>query len=159
LKYRIISVGKISESFYRDGIAEYLKRLKPYTSIEMVEGLEEKTSPRAGDKEIQEILKKEGEKVLKLLGQDETTVALDIAARQFSSEEWAAQIDAWNASGKKRVNFIVGGSHGLADEIKKRADVKLSFSPMTFPHQMTVLILAEQLYRGFKIIKGEPYHK
>ncbi len=159
MKYRIISVGKLSERFYLEGINEYLKRLGPYTTIELIDNLEEKTNPRASDTEIEKVLHKEGQKILRLVGNDETMVVLDIKGRQLRSEELAQQIADWNMSGKSRVTLIVGGSHGLAREVKQRADLKLSFSRLTFPHQIAVLMLAEQLYRGFKIIKGEPYHK
>ncbi|HOQ09387.1 MAG TPA: 23S rRNA (pseudouridine(1915)-N(3))-methyltransferase RlmH [Syntrophomonadaceae bacterium] len=159
MKYRIISVGKIREPFFLDGINEYLKRLRPYTSIELVDGLEEKTNPKASEKEIQRVLDKEGERVLALVSPDELLVALDSQGRQLSSEQFAAYIDKWNASGLARVNLVVGGSHGLSPAVKERADFILSFSPMTFLHQMAVLILTEQIYRAFKIIRGEPYHK
>ncbi|HOB12050.1 MAG TPA: 23S rRNA (pseudouridine(1915)-N(3))-methyltransferase RlmH [Syntrophomonadaceae bacterium] len=159
MKYRIISVGKIREPFFTEGINEYLKRLRPYTSIEIVDGLEEKTNPKATEKEIQRILNKEGERVLALLSQDELLVALDSHGQQLSSEQFAAYIEKWNTSGLARVNLVVGGSHGLAPAVKQRAGFILSFSPMTFLHQMAVLILIEQIYRAFKIIKGEPYHK
>ncbi|MDD3268673.1 MAG: 23S rRNA (pseudouridine(1915)-N(3))-methyltransferase RlmH [Syntrophomonadaceae bacterium] len=159
MKYRVISIGRIREPFYLEGINEYLKRLGPYTSIELLDGLEEKISPRAGDKEIKKILQKEGEKFLNLLGKEEIVVVLDINGQQLSSAGFAKQLGNWNISGKSRVNLLVGGSHGIADEVKKQADHKISFSPMTFPHQMAVLILTEQIYRGFKILKGEPYHK
>ncbi len=159
MRYRVISVGKIREPFYLEGINEYLKRLGPYTSIELLDGLEEKINPRAGEKEIQRVLQKEGEKILNLLGKNEIVVVLDIGGKQLSSEGFAEQLDEWNISGKIRVNLVIGGSHGIADEVKKRADHKISFSKMTFPHQMAVLILTEQIYRGCKILKGEPYHK
>lgn len=159
MKYRIISVGKIREPFYRDGIKEYIKRLGAYTSIEIADGLEEKLNPRAGDKEIQKILQKEGEKILNLIGNDEILVVLDIQGKKLSSEELSEYIDDWNLSGKNRVNLVIGGSYGVSDEVKRKADSKISFSPMTFPHQMAVMILTEQIYRGFKILKGEPYHK
>lgn len=159
MRYRIISVGKIREPFYQDGINEYLKRLSAYCSIELLDGLEEKISPRAGEKDIQKALQKEGDRILNLLGNEEFLAVLDIGGRQFSSEDLAGQLGEWNMSGKSRVNLVIGGSHGLSEEVKKRADYKISFSKMTFPHQMAVLILTEQVYRGFKILKGEPYHK
>jgi 23S rRNA (pseudouridine1915-N3)-methyltransferase len=159
MKYRIISVGKIRESFYVEGIKEYMKRLRPYSQVEMIDGLEEKTNPKAGDKEIQRVLHKEGERILALLSSDELVVALDSHGKMLSSGELAVQVEKWNVSGLPRVNLVVGGSHGLSPQVKQRADFTLSFSPLTFPHHMAVLILAEQLYRSFKIIKGEPYHK
>ncbi len=159
MKFRVISIGKIREPFYLEGINEYLKRLGSYTNIELLDGLEEKISPRAGDKEIQKVLQKEGEKVLSLLGKDEMLVVLDIGGKSINSENFARQLENWNISGKNRINLLVGGSHGIADQVKKLAEAKISFSSMTFPHQMAVLILVEQIYRGFKILKGEPYHK
>ena len=159
MRYCIISVGKIKEAFYLNGIKEYLKRLQPYSSIELVDGLEEKTNPRAGLSEINRVLSREGERVLKLVGDDDILVVLDIQGNSISSEAFAQLLEQWNISGKSRVNLVIGGSHGLSEEVKRRANYRLSFSPMTFPHQMAVLILSEQLYRGFKILKGEPYHK
>ncbi len=159
MRYRIISVGKIREPFYQDGIKEYIKRLTSYTNIELVEGLEEKTNPRAGAKELEKILQKEGEKILGLLGKEEMLVIFDIAGKRLDSEQLAEYMNDWNNSGKNRVNLVIGGSHGLSDQVKKRAQISVSFSSMTFPHQMAVLILSEQLYRGFKIMKGEKYHK
>lgn len=159
MKYRIISVGKIREKFYALGIGEYLKRLGPYTAIELVDGLEEKISPRAGLKDIERVLNKEGERILALIGDNELMVVLDGHGTLFSSEELSHLIADWSmSSGIGRVNLIIGGSHGLADMVKIKADRLISFSKMTFPHQMAVLILTEQIYRGFKILKGEPYH-
>ena len=159
MRYRIISAGKIKEAFYLNGIKEYLKRLQPYAGIELVDGLEEKTNPRAGESEINRVLDREGERILKLVGDNDILVALDIQGSSISSEAFAQLVDWWNLSGKSRVNLVIGGSHGLSEEAKRRANYRLSFSPMTFPHQMAVLMLTEQLYRGFKILKNEPYHK
>jgi 23S rRNA (pseudouridine1915-N3)-methyltransferase len=159
VKYRIISVGKIREKFYAQGVNEYLKRLIPYATIELVEGLEEKVAPRAGVKEIEKVLRKEGERILGLVGEDELLVVLDGHGALLSSEQLAGCLEEWNRSGLNRVNLVIGGSHGLAESVKKRADRSIAFSKMTFPHQMAVLILGEQIYRGFKILKGEPYHK
>lgn len=159
MRYRIISVGKISEKFYAQGVAEYLKRLTPYVSWELVEGLEEKVSPRAGAKDIEKALNKEGERILALLGDRDLLVVLDSHGIMLTSEELAGCMQDWHLSGVGRVNLIIGGSHGLAEIVKKRADRIIAFSRMTFPHQMAALITAEQIYRGFRIIKGEPYHK
>jgi 23S rRNA (pseudouridine1915-N3)-methyltransferase len=159
LKYRIISVGKVREKFYAQGVNEYLKRLGPYTGIELLDGLEEKVSPRAGEKDIQKVLQKEGERILGLVGENDILAVLDAKGELLSSEDFAQCINKWNISNAGKVNLVIGGSHGLADSVKKRADHIISFSKMTFPHQMAVLILSEQIYRGFKILKGEPYHK
>jgi len=159
LKYRIISVGKIREKFYREGIQEYMKRLGPYGSFELVDGLEEKVPANPSDKEITRVLDKEGERILNLLGENELLIALDLQGQMLSSEQLADRLQDLNQSGRPRVNFVIGASHGLAPAVKQRADQSISFSKMTFPHQMAVLILSEQIYRGFKILKGEPYHK
>ena len=159
MRYQIISVGKIKEAYYLNGIKEYLKRLKPYASIELIDGLEEKTNPRAGQSEINRVLSREGERVLKLVSDDDILVVLDIQGSSIGSEAFAQLLEQWNLSGKSRVNLVIGGSHGLSEKVKRRANYRLSFSPMTFPHQMAVLMVSEQLYRGFKILKGEPYHK
>lgn len=159
MKYRIISVGKIWEKFYREGIQEYMKRLGPYGSFELVDGLEEKVPANPSDKEITRVLDKEGERILNLLGENELLIALDLQGQMLSSEQLADRLQDLNQSGRPRVNFVIGASHGLAPAVKQRADQSISFSKMTFPHQMAVLILSEQIYRGFKILKGEPYHK
>jgi 23S rRNA (pseudouridine1915-N3)-methyltransferase len=159
MKYRIISVGKIKEPFYLNGIKEYLKRLKPYTNMELVDGLEEKIAPRAGIKEIEKCLYKEGTKLFNLIGDNEIVVLMDIQGEPISSTEWAGYIEELNMSSSSAVNLIIGGSFGVDERIKRRADRVLSFSQMTFPHQMAVLILTEQIYRAFKIIRNEPYHK
>lgn len=159
MKYRIISVGKIREKFYAEGIKEYMKRLGPYASMELLDGLEEKVSPNPSAKEIEKVLQKEGDRILNLLGDNELLIVLDPHGKMPSSEQLANQLQEWNQSGKYRINLIIGGSHGLSPAVKQRADQTISFSKMTFPHQMAVLILSEQIYRGFKILKGEPYHK
>lgn len=159
MKYAIYSVGRIRESFYVKGIEEYLKRLKAYTSIELVDDLEEKLSPKASDKDIQNILNKEGQKLLNLINPNDLVILLDIQGKMLTSSEFAREIESHDFSGKSRVVFIVGSSYGVSPEVKKRADKLISFSPMTFPHQMAVLILVEQIYRGFKILRNEPYHK
>lgn len=159
MRYRMISVGKINEKFYAQGVAEYLKRLTPYVPWELAEGLEEKVPPRAGAKDIEIVLNKEGERILGLLGDRELVVVLDSQGTMLTSEELAKCMQEWHLSGASRVNLIIGGAHGLAEKVKKRADCTIAFSRMTFPHQLAALITAEQIYRGFRIIKGEPYHK
>jgi len=155
----MISVGKISERFYAQGVAEYLKRLTPYVPWELVEGLEEKVPPRAGAKDIEKVLNKEGERILALMGDRELLVVLDSHGTMLTSEELAGCMQDWHLTGVSRVNLIIGGPHGLADKVKKSADCIIAFSRMTFPHQLAALMTAEQIYRGFKIIRGEPYHK
>lgn len=158
MKYRIISVGKIREKFYAEGIKEYMKRLGPYAGMELLDGLEEKVPPRPSEKDIEKVLNKEGDRILSLLGDNEILVVLDPRGEALSSEQLANRLQQWNQSGSARINLVVGGSHGISPTVKQRADQSISFSKMTFPHQMAVLILSEQVYRGFKILKGEPYH-
>ncbi|MBC7075328.1 MAG: 23S rRNA (pseudouridine(1915)-N(3))-methyltransferase RlmH [Syntrophomonadaceae bacterium] len=159
MKYRIISVGKINERFFAEGINEYLKRLAPYASIQLVEGLEERVRPRAGEREIAKFLDKEGDKVLKFLGKNDLLIVFDGRGKSLSSEGLAEYMANWNVSGCNCVNLVIGSSHGLANKVKEKADNIISLSRMTFPHQMAVLILAEQVYRAFKILRGEPYHR
>ena len=158
MKIRIISVGKLKEPFYSAGVQEYVKRLQPYVKLELLEGLEEKYTAKAGAEEIKRYLAKEAERVLKLISEDEIIVLLDINGQQLDSVQFAGQIQKWQQTGKARLNFVIGSAFGLSDLIKEKAAFNLSFSPLTFPHQMAVLITAEQIYRSFKIIKREPYH-
>lgn len=159
LKFRIISVGKIRETFYQAGVQEYLKRLGPYIPIELVDGLEEKINARAGEQDIKKILQKEGLKILQLIDDQDRVVVCDLGGAMFTSEKLAEYMYESTLSGKNRLDFIIGSSFGLSEAVKERADQVISFSKMTFPHQMAVLILTEQIYRGFKILKREPYHK
>jgi len=159
MRYRIISVGRIREKYFLDGIAEYLKRLTRYGKIDLVDGLEEKSSPRAGEAEIKQALNREGERILALLDSDEILVVLDSNGQLMTSEDLAGHIDKWNMGGASRISMVVGSSLGLSDAVKKRAHLAVSMGRMTLPHQMAVLVLTEQIYRAFKIIKGEPYHK
>lgn len=159
MRYRIISVGKIREPFYQAGVKEYLKRLGPFAATSLVDGLEEKINPNARDKDIVRCLQKEGERILAQLGTNEIMVVLDIHGEMLTSEGFARQMQEWNLSGKNQINLVVGGAHGLADDVKRRAQHTISLSRMTMPHQLAVLVLAEQVYRGFKIIRAEPYHK
>lgn len=156
---RLISVGKIREPFYRAGVQEYLKRLKPYVQIELLEGLDEKLNPRAGEKEIANVLAKEGQRVLGLIKDDEILAVLDVKSRALDSEGLAGWLDDLQCSGKTRITFLIGSAAGLSDEVRRRADYAISLSNLTLPHQMAALVLAEQIYRAFKIMRGEPYHK
>ena len=158
MRIRIISVGKLKEPFYSAGVKEYVKRLGPYVNLELYEGLEVKTSPKASPEEIKRCLAKETEQILKLLSEEELLVVLSLEGQQLDSLQLAGQIQKWQQSNKNRLNFVVGSAFGLAETLKDKADFSLSFSPLTFPHQMVVLMLAEQIYRSFKILKGEPYH-
>ena len=159
MQITIIAVGKIKEKYLTDGISEYLKRLRPYASVSVIEVADEKAPESLSPAERQNILAKEAAGILKNIDSTMFLVALAIEGKMLSSEEFAAFFAEKALAGKSRIAFIIGGSLGLGEEILKRADMKLSFSHFTFPHQLMRLILLEQIYRAFKIIKGEPYHK
>jgi len=136
-----------------------IKRLRPYARWELIEGLEEKLDPRAGAAEVAIALEREGRRLLALLRADELVVALDRNGRQFGSEALADWLEQIMGSGCSRLSFIIGSANGLDSAVLRRADHSLALSALTFPHQLAVLVLAEQVYRGFRIIRGEPYHK
>ena len=159
MNYRVISVGKLSEPFYRAGVAEYLKRLTPYGNFELVSGLEQSRKASTSVADRIKILEQEATRILTLVKEPEIMIGLDIAGRSYSSSDFSRQLQTLNESGVSRVNFVIGAADGLADSVKARCQQLISFSPMTFPHQMAVLILTEQIYRGFRILRGEPYHK
>jgi 23S rRNA (pseudouridine1915-N3)-methyltransferase len=159
MNIKIIGVGKIKEKYLRDGIAEYLKRLTAYAKVEIIELSDEKTPDNASPAEEEQIKNKEGERILKSIKDGSYVIALAIEGKSLSSEGLADLIEGLGIQGKSDMALIIGGSLGLADSVLKRADYKLSFSAMTFPHQLMRMILLEQVYRGFRIIKGEPYHK
>ena len=155
----ILCVGKIKENFYEDAVSEYLKRLSRYASVKIVEVKDEKTPEDASPKEETLIKKAEGERLLQKLPEDAHVIALTIDGKSFSSPEMASAIENLQISGKSHIAFIIGGSLGLSEEVVARANEKWSFSKLTFPHQLMRVILLEQLYRSFRIIKHEPYHK
>ncbi|PKM79371.1 MAG: 23S rRNA (pseudouridine(1915)-N(3))-methyltransferase RlmH [Firmicutes bacterium HGW-Firmicutes-13] len=159
MNLKIIAVGKIREKYLSRGIEEYLKRLRPYARIEIIEVADEKIPDRASPAEEEVIKTKEGERVLKKLEPDSFLVVLAVEGKLLSSEELAGRLEKLAVEGQGKVTFIIGGTLGLAEDIKSRADLLLSFSTLTFPHQVMRFILLEQLYRAFKIIRGEPYHK
>ena len=155
----IIVVGKLKEKYLKTGIDEYLKRLSSYAKIEIVEIPDEKAPEVLSAAEMEQVKQKEGEKLLAKLSQDTYVIALAIDGKMKSSEELADSLDKLATYGKSKIAFVIGGSLGLSDEVLKRADEKLSFSKMTFPHQLMRLILLEQVYRAFRINRNEPYHK
>ncbi len=166
MKIDIICVGKIKEKFYRDALDEYKKRLSKYCNLNVIEVQDEKTPDKASAIEEAEIKRKEGEKILKYLGgtgkgSDGKTyvITLEINGKEIDSVELSKKIDSLGVSGVSHIQFVIGGSLGLADEVIGRADYHLSFSKMTFPHQLMRVILLEQIYRSYRIISGEPYHK
>lgn len=159
MNIKVITVGKIKEKYIKLGIDEFAKRLSKYCNLEQVEVSDEKAPETLSDKEMQMIKDKEGEKILAHVKENTYLIALAIEGKMISSEELAAKMQDLAISGKSHITFVIGGSLGLSDSVMKRADYKLSFSKMTFPHQLMKVILLEQVYRGFRIITGAPYHK
>ena len=159
MKISIICVGKIKEKFYRMALDEYSKRLSRYCKLEILEVADEKTPDNASDHEVELIKDKEGERILKNIRRDATVIALAIDGKMLSSEQLADKIRQLGVMGESHIQFIIGGSLGLSDRVLEAADMLLSFSKMTFPHQLMRVILLEQIYRSFRILKGEPYHK
>ncbi|PLS02220.1 23S rRNA (pseudouridine(1915)-N(3))-methyltransferase RlmH [Neobacillus cucumis] len=155
----IITVGKLKEKYLRQGIEEYLKRLSAYAKIEVVEVADEKAPEELSELEMLQVKQKEGERILAKISQDTYVIALAIQGKLQSSEELAKTLDQLATYGKSKVAFVIGGSLGLSEEVIKRSNEQLSFSRMTFPHQLMRLILVEQIYRAFRINRNEPYHK
>ena len=159
MKITIIAVGKIREKFYRDAIAEYVKRLGRYCKLEIIQVEDEKISDRAGTLLTELVKKKEAERILKYIRENAYVVILEIQGDMYDSEGFAEQIEKLATRGISHIQFIIGGSLGLYEEVCKKADLTVSFSKMTFPHQLMRVILLEQIYRAYRIINGEPYHK
>ena len=155
----IICVGKIKEKFFTGAVDEYKKRLSRYCKLDIIEVADEKTPDGASEIVEEQIRVKEGERILKNIKDDGFVVTLEIKGEMLSSEQLAAKIDQLGIRGVSHVQFIIGGSLGLSKEVMARSDYRLSFSRMTFPHQLMRVILLEQIYRSYRIIKGEPYHK
>lgn len=159
MKITIISVGKIKEKYLRDAIAEYEKRLSRYCKLDIIEVTDEKTPDQASETLENMIRAREGERILKHIQDDMYVITLEIGGKMLSSEELADKINMLGIQGKSSIAFVIGGSIGLGKEVLKRSDYGLSFSKMTFPHQLMRVILLEQIYRSYRIINGEPYHK
>ncbi|SOC39344.1 23S rRNA (pseudouridine(1915)-N(3))-methyltransferase RlmH [Ureibacillus acetophenoni] len=155
----IISVGKLKEKYLKMGIDEYVKRLGGYAKVELVEVPDEKAPEQLSEAEMEIVKKKEGERILSKISDGVHVIALAIEGKMKTSEEMAADIESLMTYGKSKIAFVIGGSLGLHEDVMKRADEKLSFGKMTLPHQLMKLVLVEQIYRSFRIIKGEPYHK
>lgn len=159
MKITILCVGKVKEKFYRDAIDEFSKRLIRYCKLEVIEVNDEKTDEQASENEIRLIKEKEGERLLKNIKEDAYVITLCIDGKQLDSEELSEKIEKLGIQGNSHIYFVIGGSLGLADAVINRADYKLSFSKMTFPHQLMRVILLEQIYRSYRIMNNEPYHK
>ncbi len=159
MKITLITVGKIKEKFYTDAIAEYSKRLSRYCKLEIIQVADEKTPDKASETEARLIKEKEGDRILAQIKDHAYVIALAIEGQMLSSEQLADKIEQLGISGQSQIVLIIGGSLGLSDAVLRRADYKLSFSRMTFPHQLMRVILLEQIYRSYRIIEGSPYHK
>ena len=159
MKIKIYAIGHLKEAYLKQGINEYVERLKPYTQIEIVELNDESIVNNPSQKEIEIAKDKEGQKVLKLLKNDEYLIGLDLVNKQPTSPEFAKYLEDKFVLGGSNISFVIGGSYGLSDELKKRCQDRIGLSNMTFLHQMTRLILLEQIYRAFKINRNEVYHK
>ena len=159
MKVTIVCVGKIKEKFYRDAIAEFEKRLSKYCKFEVIEVADEKTPDRASAAEEEQIKEKEAVRILSKIKEDTYVCTLEIAGKKFSSEGLAHWMEQLTVGGKSHIVFVIGGSLGLHSSVLLRSNQALSFSDMTFPHQLMRVILCEQIYRAFRMINKEPYHK
>ena len=159
MKITVLCVGKVKEKFFTDAIKEYRKRLSRYCKLEIVEVADEKTPDGASELVVSQIKEKEAERMEKYLPDSAYVIALAIEGKKLTSEKLAEKIDSLGISGTSHLVFLIGGSLGMSDRLLKRADYLLSFSDMTFPHQLMRVILLEQIYRSYRIIHGEPYHK
>lgn len=159
MKITIIAVGKVKEKYYRDAVAEYGKRLAKYCRFEIIEVEDEKTPDKASDALEEQIKEKEAERILKHVKEDAHLITLEIQGKKMDSVAFADTIEKLGTYGTSHIQFVIGGSLGLHSSVSKRANAKLSFSDMTFPHQLMRVILTEQIYRAYRIISGEPYHK
>ena len=159
MKITVLCVGKVKEKFFTDAIKEYSKRLSRYCKLEIVEVADEKTPDGASELVVSQIKEKEAERMEKYLPDSAYVIALALEGKKLTSEKLAEKIDSLGISGTSHLVFLIGGSLGMSDRLLKRADYLLSFSDMTFPHQLMRVILLEQIYRSYRIIHGEPYHK
>ena len=159
MKITIVTVGKIKEKYWRDAIAEYTKRLSKYCKLEIVETADEKTPDHASAAVEDGIRQKEGERILKAIPEDAFVITLEIEGKMLDSVELSRKLEQLGVQGRSHICFIIGGSIGLGCEVLKRSDYALSFSKMTFPHQLMRVILLEQIYRAYRIQMKEPYHK
>jgi 23S rRNA (pseudouridine1915-N3)-methyltransferase len=159
MQIRVIAVGKIKEQFLREGIAEYEKRLHPYAKLQVVELPEEKRPQPASPANESVAIEKEGERIFAAIAENSYVIALDMKGQSWSSEELAASFGEREISGQNQLAFVIGGDLGLSPAVLARSNLRLSLSKMTFTHPMARLLLLEQVYRAFRILRGEPYHK
>lgn len=159
MKIKIIAVGKIKENYLKEGINEYLVRLSPYAKTEIVEVSDSKVKDNPNESDILKVINEEGERILSKIKSGEYVINLDLNKKEFDSIEFSRFIESKLVEGGSSITFVIGGSYGLSQKVKDRANYSISLSKMTFLHQMTRLILLEQIYRSFKIINNETYHK
>lgn len=152
-------MGKLKEKYLKMGIAEYAKRLSAYCKMELIEVTDEKAPEKLSEAEMVQVKEKEGERILAKIPDQAFVFALAIEGKQRTSEEFAKEIEQLGVQGKSTIVFVIGGSLGLSDAVMKRSNTPISFGKMTLPHQLMRLVLIEQIYRGFKIVRNEPYHK
>lgn len=159
MKITLVTVGKIKEKFFEDAIKEYSKRLSRYCKLEILQVADEKTPEGASEAVELQIKEKEGQRILSLIRDDAYVIALAIEGKMLDSEELAERIEKLGVRGISQIVFVIGGSLGLSAQVMKRADYALSFSRMTFPHQLMRVVLLEQIYRSYRIMNHQPYHK
>ena len=159
MKIKVVTVGKLKEKYLKDGITEYSKRISRFAKLEMIELADEKIPDRASESENQKILEIEGQRILSKVGDRDFVIVLAIEGKTFSSEEFSKQLEEASIKGFSTLTFIIGGSLGLAQDVKNRANLSVSFGRLTLPHQLMRLVLVEQIYRAFTIQQGSPYHK
>ncbi|NDI36915.1 23S rRNA (pseudouridine(1915)-N(3))-methyltransferase RlmH [Chengkuizengella sediminis] len=159
MQIQFVTVGKLKEKYFVQGISEYMKRLQSYAKVKIIEVSDEKAPEQLSEADAIQVKEKEGKRILTQIKPDHYVFALAINGQLWSSEQLAENIEKLTTYGRSQLTFVIGGSLGLSDEVLNRADQKLSFGKMTYPHQLMRLILVEQVYRAFKINRGEPYHK
>ena len=159
MEIKIIVVGKLKEKDLKNEISEYLKRMKSYANLKIIEVKDEAAGQTLSEAEIEQIKEIEGKRILEKLPKRARVIALDLKGKQLTSERFSEEINETMTYGTSQIVFIIGGSHGLSQEVLQKTDLKISFGKMTYPHQLMRLILVEQIYRAFKIMRNEPYHK
>lgn len=158
MRFYVICIGKLKDAYLRDGVAEFVKRMRPYGGITITELNESKIGDKPSDTDRKQVVVEEGERLLKNVPKNAYTVLLDVYGKTMSSEDLAKTVTKLEVDGVSDMAFIVGGAFGVSDELRRSVNYKLSFSPMTFTHQMVRLLLVEQIYRASKINRNEPYH-
>ena len=158
MRFYVICIGKLKDAYLRDGVAEFVKRMRPYGGITITELNESKIGDKPSDADRKQVVVEEGERLLKNVPKNAYTVLLDVYGKTMSSEDLAKTVAKLEVDGVSDMAFIVGGAFGVSDDLRRSVNYKLSFSPMTFTHQMVRLLLVEQIYRASKINRNEPYH-